>query len=170
MRRAAIKVMTSREFGQVKRDQSGEETRQVETARTRAETRCTARRRGRGCACSGASTISTRRSSTTIRGARSPRRRASSSSCRPLPEAPEKAPEKADKPEKGEKGKDGKGGKKPSPPKSLKMRRSVAVGKAIAAVAIEKGIKAVAFDRGGYLYHGRVAALAKAAREGGLEF
>ena len=83
--------------------------------------------------------------------------------------APEKAGEKADKPEKGEKGKD-KGGKKPARPMSLKMRRSVAVGKAIAAVAVEKGIKAVAFDRGGYLYHGRVAALAKAAREGGLEF
>lgn len=92
----------------------------------------------------------------------------------PVPAAPEKAPdkapEKADKPEKGEKGKDGKGAKKAPPPKSLKMRRSAAVGKAIAAAAIEKGIKAVAFDRGGYLYHGRVAALAKAAREGGLEF
>ena len=83
--------------------------------------------------------------------------------------APEKAPEKAGKPEKGEKGKD-KGGKKPARPMSIKMRRSVAVGKAIAKVAIENGIKAVAFDRGGYLYHGRVAALAKAAREGGLEF
>lgn len=83
--------------------------------------------------------------------------------------APEKAGEKAGKPEKGEKGKD-KGGKKPARPMSLKMRRSVAVGKAIAAVAVEKGIKAVAFDRGGYLYHGRVAALAKAAREGGLKF
>jgi large subunit ribosomal protein L18 len=82
---------------------------------------------------------------------------------------PEKAGEKADKPEKGEKGKD-KGGKKPARPMSIKMRRSVAVGKEIAKVAIEKGIKAVAFDRGGYLYHGRVAALAKAAREGGLEF
>jgi len=96
----------------------------------------------------------------------------------PLPEAPAKAPEmaaekvseKADKPQKGEKGKDKGGGKKPARPMSLKMRRSVAVGKAIAAVAIGKGIKAVAFDRGGYLYHGRVAALAKAAREGGLEF
>lgn len=91
----------------------------------------------------------------------------------PVPAAPEKAPEKADKPEKGEKGKDGKdgkGGKKPAPPTSLKMRRSAAVGKAIAEAAIEKGIKAVAFDRGGYLYHGRVAALAKAARAGGLEF
>jgi large subunit ribosomal protein L18 len=82
-------------------------------------------------------------------------------------QAPEKAP---DAPEKAEKGKDGKGQKKPARPLSLKMRRSVAVGKAIAAAAMAKGIKAVAFDRGGYLYHGRVAALAKAAREGGLEF
>ena len=87
-----------------------------------------------------------------------------------IPEAPEKASEKADKPEKGEKGKEGKGGKKAPRPLSTKMRRSIAVGKAIAAAALEKGIKAVAFDRGGYLYHGRIAALAKAAREGGLEF
>jgi len=85
----------------------------------------------------------------------------------PLPEAPEKAPEKADK---SEKGKEGKGGKKAARPLSMKMRRSVAVGTAIAAAALEKGIKAVAFDRGGYIYHGRIAALAKAAREGGLEF
>lgn len=45
-----------------------------------------------------------------------------------------------------------------------------AVGEAVAKKAIEKGIKAVVFDRGGYLYHGRVAALADGAREGGLEF
>jgi large subunit ribosomal protein L18 len=44
------------------------------------------------------------------------------------------------------------------------------VGKAVAAKALEKGIKAVVFDRGGYVYHGRVAALAEGAREGGLEF
>jgi len=91
----------------------------------------------------------------------------------PVPAPAEKASETAEKPEKGEKGKGGKGdkgGKKPAPPASLKMRRSSAVGKAIAVAAIEKGIKAVAFDRGGYLYHGRVAALAKAAREAGLEF
>ena len=91
----------------------------------------------------------------------------------PLPEAPEKAPEKADKSEKGKEGKEGKegkGGKKAVRPLSMKMRRSVAVGTAIAAAALEKGIKAVAFDRGGYIYHGRIAALAKAAREGGLEF
>ena len=45
-----------------------------------------------------------------------------------------------------------------------------AVGEAIAKKALEKGIKEVVFDRGGYLYHGRVAALATAAREAGLEF
>lgn len=45
-----------------------------------------------------------------------------------------------------------------------------AVGRLIAERAFEKGIKTVVFDRGGYLYHGRVAALADAAREAGLEF
>ena len=45
-----------------------------------------------------------------------------------------------------------------------------AVGKLVAKRAIEKGIKDVVFDRGGYLYHGRVKALADAAREGGLTF
>lgn len=44
------------------------------------------------------------------------------------------------------------------------------VGHAIAKRAIEKGIKQVVFDRGGHIYHGRVAALAAAARESGLEF
>ncbi|MDD6215047.1 MAG: 50S ribosomal protein L18 [Firmicutes bacterium] len=44
------------------------------------------------------------------------------------------------------------------------------VGNMIAKKALEKGIKAVVFDRGGYIYHGRVAALAEGAREGGLEF
>ncbi|MBO1256912.1 50S ribosomal protein L18 [Alteromonas sp. 5E99-2] len=45
-----------------------------------------------------------------------------------------------------------------------------AVGKAIAERAIEKGIKTVAFDRSGFKYHGRVKALADAAREAGLQF
>ena len=45
-----------------------------------------------------------------------------------------------------------------------------AVGKKIAERAIEKGISEVVFDRGGYIFHGRVAALAEGAREGGLEF
>jgi len=45
-----------------------------------------------------------------------------------------------------------------------------AVGKLLAERAKEKGIKNVVFDRGGYLYHGRIKALADAAREGGLNF
>ncbi|MEA2980417.1 MAG: large subunit ribosomal protein [Alphaproteobacteria bacterium] len=45
-----------------------------------------------------------------------------------------------------------------------------AVGKLVAQRAIEKGVKDVVFDRGGYLYHGRIKALADAAREGGLKF
>ena len=45
-----------------------------------------------------------------------------------------------------------------------------AIGKSIAERAQEKGIKRVVFDRGGYQYHGRVKALADAAREAGLEF
>jgi len=44
------------------------------------------------------------------------------------------------------------------------------IGKAVAEQAVAKGIKRVVFDRGGYLYHGRVKALADAAREAGLEF
>jgi len=45
-----------------------------------------------------------------------------------------------------------------------------AVGKLVAERAAAKGIKEVVFDRGGYLFHGRVKALADAAREGGLKF
>lgn len=45
-----------------------------------------------------------------------------------------------------------------------------AVGELIAKRALEKNIEAVVFDRGGYLYHGRVAALAESAREAGLKF
>jgi large subunit ribosomal protein L18 len=44
------------------------------------------------------------------------------------------------------------------------------IGKAIAERAVAKGVKKVVFDRGGYLYHGRIKALADAAREAGLEF
>ncbi|MBQ0078519.1 MAG: 50S ribosomal protein L18 [Eubacterium sp.] len=45
-----------------------------------------------------------------------------------------------------------------------------AVGEAIAKRALEKGIEVVTFDRGGFLYHGRIAALADGAREAGLKF
>jgi len=51
-----------------------------------------------------------------------------------------------------------------------KVGASAAVGKLLAQRAKEKGISAVAFDRGGYLYHGRVKALADGARAGGLDF
>ena len=44
------------------------------------------------------------------------------------------------------------------------------VGEFLAKKALEKGIKSVVFDRGGYIYHGRVKALAEAAREAGLQF
>ena len=50
------------------------------------------------------------------------------------------------------------------------IEAAAAVGKAIAQKAVAKGIKEVVFDRGGYLYHGKVKALADAAREGGLVF
>jgi large subunit ribosomal protein L18 len=45
-----------------------------------------------------------------------------------------------------------------------------AVGKLVAERAVEKGVKNVVFDRGRYMYHGRIKALADAAREGGLSF
>jgi large subunit ribosomal protein L18 len=51
-----------------------------------------------------------------------------------------------------------------------KKARAAKVGELVAARAREAGVTAVVFDRGGYRYHGRVAALADAAREGGLEF
>jgi large subunit ribosomal protein L18 len=54
--------------------------------------------------------------------------------------------------------------------KSWNVDAAVQVGKKIAERAIAKGIKQVVFDRGGYIYHGRIKALADAAREGGLEF
>lgn len=50
------------------------------------------------------------------------------------------------------------------------MDGATATGKAIAELALKKKIKEVAFDRNGYKYHGRVKALAEAAREGGLSF
>jgi large subunit ribosomal protein L18 len=51
-----------------------------------------------------------------------------------------------------------------------KTEQAKLVGKLAAQRALAKGIKAVVFDRGGYLYHGRVKALADASREGGLQF
>jgi large subunit ribosomal protein L18 len=50
------------------------------------------------------------------------------------------------------------------------MAAAKAVGKLVAERAIKAGVKDVVFDRGGYIYHGRVKALAEAAREGGLNF
>jgi len=50
------------------------------------------------------------------------------------------------------------------------VSRAKAVGRDLASRAKEKGVEHVAFDRGGYKYHGRVAALAEGAREGGLKF
>jgi large subunit ribosomal protein L18 len=58
-------------------------------------------------------------------------------------------------------------------PKSFKGDKSAQaaeVGKLLAANAKSAGVEAVVFDRGGYLYHGRVKALADGAREGGLQF
>ena len=54
--------------------------------------------------------------------------------------------------------------------KSYNVEAASAVGKKIAERALAAGVKQVVFDRGGYIYHGRVKALADAAREGGLEF
>ncbi|MGC8623766.1 MAG: 50S ribosomal protein L18 [Phycisphaerae bacterium] len=50
------------------------------------------------------------------------------------------------------------------------VKAAVLIGRQIADRAKEKGINKVAFDRGGYRYHGRIKALADAAREGGLQF
>ena len=54
--------------------------------------------------------------------------------------------------------------------KGTTLAAAKAVGTAIAKKALERGISEVVFDRGGYIYHGRVAALAQAARDGGLKF
>ena len=60
-----------------------------------------------------------------------------------------------------EKGFEGKGGN---------VEAAKKIGAAIAERALQKGIEEVVFDRGGYIYHGRVKALAEGAREGGLKF
>jgi large subunit ribosomal protein L18 len=54
--------------------------------------------------------------------------------------------------------------------KGSKTEQAAEVGKLLAAAAKKAGIETVVFDRGGYLYHGRVKALADGAREGGLTF
>ena len=54
--------------------------------------------------------------------------------------------------------------------KGTKMDQASEVGKLLAASAKAAGVEEVVFDRGGFLYHGRVKALADAAREGGLKF
>jgi len=54
--------------------------------------------------------------------------------------------------------------------KITKVEKSKLVGAAVARKASELGIKDVVFDRGGYIYHGRVKAVAEGAREGGLQF
>jgi len=51
-----------------------------------------------------------------------------------------------------------------------KIEQAKIVGQLLARRSLDKGIEKVVFDRGGYLYHGRVKALAEAAREGGLVF
>jgi large subunit ribosomal protein L18 len=54
--------------------------------------------------------------------------------------------------------------------KGTKTEQAAEVGKLVAAAAKKAGVETVVFDRGGYLYHGRVKALADGAREGGLKF
>ena len=54
--------------------------------------------------------------------------------------------------------------------KGDKTEQAAEVGKRLAAAAKKAGVESVVFDRGGYLYHGRVKALAEGAREGGLSF
>ncbi len=62
------------------------------------------------------------------------------------------------------------GGLKPEIEKMKKVEQATMVGKLVAERALAAGITNVVFDRGGYLYHGRVKALADGAREGGLKF
>ena len=61
-------------------------------------------------------------------------------------------------------------GDKAGTSKGSNVEAAAAIGKLVAQRAIEKGVTEVVFDRGGYIYHGRVKALADAAREAGLNF
>ena len=54
--------------------------------------------------------------------------------------------------------------------KTNNVEAAKVLGEVIAKLALDKGIETVVFDRGGYIYHGKVAALAEAAREAGLQF
>lgn len=81
---------------------------------------------------------------------------------------PPKAAE-VDEEKKGKKDKKKRGKKKEAAP-GARTLQAKEVGRIVAELAKDKGITKVRFDRGGYLYHGRVAALAEAIREGGLEF
>ena len=54
--------------------------------------------------------------------------------------------------------------------KTKTVEAAAAVGKALGAMCVEKGIKKAVFDRGGFIYHGRVKAVAEACREAGVEF
>jgi large subunit ribosomal protein L18 len=97
----------------------------------------------------------------------------------PVEAAPATAPDAAEpqtppaKGGKGDKKGEKKSAKKAAPPVKISggnVAGAKLIGKTIAERAKEKGIKQVVFDRGGYIYHGRVKALADAAREAGLEF
>ena len=79
--------------------------------------------------------------------------------------AAEAAPE-----ENGEAKKKKKKGGKKKKPEGAKILQAREVGRMVAEAAKEKGITRIRFDRGGYLYHGRVAALADEMRKNGLEF
>ena len=61
-------------------------------------------------------------------------------------------------------------GKKDAKIKGTKSDKAKSVGQAIAKIAVGKGIQEVVFDRNGYLFHGRVKAVAEGAREAGLKF
>ncbi|HKW15394.1 MAG TPA: 50S ribosomal protein L18, partial [Candidatus Krumholzibacteria bacterium] len=70
---------------------------------------------------------------------------------------------------KGKKGEKGEGAEEKVAANGRKIQVAREVGRQLAQAAQSKGFKKVAFDRGGYLYHGRVAALAEGAREAGLD-